>query len=337
MTMYMNGPVTQPLQAVPVRHEEPERATRRSWIALAVLMLPVLVITLDNTVLSFAVPQLTQALHPSSTQLLWIIDVYPLCLAGLLVTMGMLGDRLGRRRMLLIGTAGFALVGIYAAFAPSAGHLIAARADIPCLFGHLIGQFTSPVFLSCRAISTSRAALWPDFTMISASVWPSTSAASTPRSHTPSGPPATASPTECASPPSDCCATSGARPAGSTAFPRRTPDERPRPGLPVRLDRQTPVRPVEGGRQPASAPGWRVLPRRPGRAAEHRPAQQTRNARLALELDRATRLPDGCAALTGTCDCTWCVAAACDRGAPLDLGDGAWVLVRGVRKWVAAS
>ena len=67
------------------------------------------------------------------------------------------------------------------------------------------------------------------------------------------------------------------------------------------------------------------------------PAQQTRNARLALELDRATRLPDGCTALTGTCDCTWCVAAACDRGAPLDLGDGAWVLVRGVRKWVAAS
>lgn len=107
---------------------EPPRATRRSWVALAVLMLPVLVITLDNTVLSFAVPQLTQALHPSSTQLLWIIDIYPLCLAGLLVTMGMLGDRLGRRRMLLIGTAGFALVGLYAAFAPSAGHLIAARA-----------------------------------------------------------------------------------------------------------------------------------------------------------------------------------------------------------------
>ncbi|MDO5710968.1 MAG: MFS transporter, partial [Micrococcales bacterium] len=99
--------------------------------------LPVLVIALDNTVLSFAVPQLTQALHPSSTQLLWIIDVYPLCLAGLLVTMGMLGDRLGRRRMLLIGTAGFALVGFYAAFAPSPGHLIAARA-VRGVFGAML-------------------------------------------------------------------------------------------------------------------------------------------------------------------------------------------------------
>lgn len=106
----------------------PALATRRSWIGLVMLMLPVLVITLDNTVLSFAVPQLTEALHPSSTQLLWIIDIYPLAMAGLLVTMGMLGDRLGRRRLLLLGTAGFALVGLYAAFAPSAGHLIAARA-----------------------------------------------------------------------------------------------------------------------------------------------------------------------------------------------------------------
>ena len=65
-------------------------------------------------------------------------------------------------------------------------------------------------------------------------------------------------------------------------------------------------------------------------------AQQTRNARLAYELNRAARLPDGCTALAGTCDCTWCVGAAVDRGAPLDLRDGTWVLVRGIRKWVAA-
>ena len=65
-------------------------------------------------------------------------------------------------------------------------------------------------------------------------------------------------------------------------------------------------------------------------------AQRTRNARLAYELSRAARLPDGCTALTGTCECTWCAGAACDRGAPLGLRDGTWVLVRGVRKWVAA-
>ena len=65
-------------------------------------------------------------------------------------------------------------------------------------------------------------------------------------------------------------------------------------------------------------------------------AQQTRNARLAYELSRATRLPDGCTALTGTCECAWCRSADGDRGAPLDLRDGTWVLVRGIKKWVAA-
>ncbi|GMA38129.1 MFS transporter [Mobilicoccus caccae] len=90
-------------------------------------MLPVLVVSIDNTALAFAVPQLSTSLQPSANALLWIVDVYPLVLAGLLITMGMLGDRIGRRRLLLIGTAGFGLVSIYAAFAPTAGHLIAAR------------------------------------------------------------------------------------------------------------------------------------------------------------------------------------------------------------------
>lgn len=106
----------------------PPRAGVRQWLALAVLMLPVLMVSLDNSVLSFAVPQLTESLRPSNTQLLWIIDIYPLCLASLLVTMGMLGDRIGRRRLLLIGSAGFGLVGVYAAFATSPEQLIAARA-----------------------------------------------------------------------------------------------------------------------------------------------------------------------------------------------------------------
>lgn len=100
----------------------------RPWAALAVLMLPVLLVAVDNTVLAFAVPSLSEALRPSGTQLLWIIDVYPLVLAGLLVPMGSLGDRFGRRRLLLIGGTGFAVVSVAAAFVPTATLLIAARA-----------------------------------------------------------------------------------------------------------------------------------------------------------------------------------------------------------------
>ncbi|GAB47709.1 MFS transporter [Mobilicoccus pelagius] len=105
----------------------PPRAGLRQWAALVTLVLPVLVVSIDNTALSFAVPALSTELQPSSQQLLWIVDVYGLVLAGLLVTMGMLGDRVGRRRLLMIGAAGFGLVSVYAAFAPDAGHLIAAR------------------------------------------------------------------------------------------------------------------------------------------------------------------------------------------------------------------
>ncbi|MEE1621550.1 MFS transporter [Zafaria sp. Z1313] len=100
----------------------------RRWAALAVLMFPVLLVAVDNTVLSFAVPAVSAALEPSAQQLLWIIDIYPLVLAGLLVPMGSLSDRLGRRRMLLIGGAGFAVVSAAAAFAPHAEALIASRA-----------------------------------------------------------------------------------------------------------------------------------------------------------------------------------------------------------------
>lgn len=103
------------------------RADARGWFALVVLMLPVLLVSVDNTVLSFALPEIAIALAPSGAEQLWIIDAYPLVLAGLLVTMGTLGDRFGRRRMLLIGATGFAAVSALAAFAPTAGLLIAAR------------------------------------------------------------------------------------------------------------------------------------------------------------------------------------------------------------------
>ncbi|VXB00636.1 MFS transporter, DHA2 family, multidrug resistance protein [Microbacterium sp. 8M] len=110
--------------------EDGPRVGARGWAALVVLMLPVLLVSVDNTVLSFALPEISTALRPSGIEQLWIIDAYPLVLAGLLVTMGTLGDRFGRRRLLLIGATGFALISALAAFAPTAGLLIAARAAL---------------------------------------------------------------------------------------------------------------------------------------------------------------------------------------------------------------
>lgn len=104
------------------------KAGVRQWLALAVLTLPVLLVAIDATVLGFAVPALSEALQPSSGQLLWIVDIYSFVLAGLLVTMGTLGDRIGRRRLLLIGATGFGLASVFAAYADSAPALIAARA-----------------------------------------------------------------------------------------------------------------------------------------------------------------------------------------------------------------
>ena len=104
------------------------RAGRREWAGLAVLMIPVLLISIDNTVLGFAIPAISTGLHPTGTQLLWIVDIYALMLAGLLVAMGSLGDRLGRRKLLLIGSAGFGAASLLAAFSTSAEMLIIARA-----------------------------------------------------------------------------------------------------------------------------------------------------------------------------------------------------------------
>ncbi|MFD5827910.1 MFS transporter [Lentzea sp. NPDC060358] len=86
-----------------------------------------LLLAVDGTVLYLAVPSLTADLAPSSTQVLWIGDVYALALAGLLVTTGTLADRLGRKRVLLVGTAAFGAASALAAFAPNAEMLIAAR------------------------------------------------------------------------------------------------------------------------------------------------------------------------------------------------------------------
>src|SRR5919197_6291764 len=104
------------------------RAGKREWIGLAVIALPCLLYSMDLTVLHLAVPRLTEDLKPSSAQLLWIIDIYGFLLAGSLMTMGTLGDRIGRRRLLLIGAAAFGVASLLAAFSTSAEMLIAARA-----------------------------------------------------------------------------------------------------------------------------------------------------------------------------------------------------------------
>lgn len=104
------------------------KATRRDWIGLAVIALPCLVYAMDMTVLNLALPALSAQFKPSAAQLLWIVDIYGFMVAGFLITMGTLGDRIGRRKLLLIGAAAFALASLLAAFADSAPMLIAARA-----------------------------------------------------------------------------------------------------------------------------------------------------------------------------------------------------------------
>ncbi|MFL5373641.1 MAG: MFS transporter, partial [Myxococcales bacterium] len=104
------------------------RAGRREWSGLAVIALPCLLYSMDLTVLDLAVPALSADLKPSSTQLLWILDIYGFLVAGSLVTMGTLGDRIGRRRLLLFGAGAFAAASTLAAVSTSAAMLIAARA-----------------------------------------------------------------------------------------------------------------------------------------------------------------------------------------------------------------
>ncbi|MGW6458265.1 MFS transporter [Streptomyces sp. NPDC055078] len=104
------------------------RAGRREWTAFVVLLLPLLLVSMDVSILYFAIPAITRELDPSSTQQLWIFDVYAFALAGLLITMGSLGDRIGRRALLLVGAAAFGVASVGAAYANSAEMLIAARA-----------------------------------------------------------------------------------------------------------------------------------------------------------------------------------------------------------------
>ncbi|TDC42948.1 MFS transporter [Micromonospora sp. KC213] len=103
-------------------------ATRREWFGLAVLALPTLLLSLDQSVLYLALPHLSAQLGADSTEALWILDIYGFMLAGFLVTMGTLGDRIGRRKLLLVGAAAFGVGTVAAAYSDSVPMLIATRA-----------------------------------------------------------------------------------------------------------------------------------------------------------------------------------------------------------------
>jgi DHA2 family multidrug resistance protein-like MFS transporter len=119
--MTFPSPVSPPGVASPA-------AGRREWLALAVLALPCLVYAMDLTVLNLALPAISADLQPTSSQLLWIVDIYGFMVAGALITMGALGDRIGGRRLLLIGAAAFAGASALAAIATTPLMLIGARA-----------------------------------------------------------------------------------------------------------------------------------------------------------------------------------------------------------------
>ncbi|RNL80606.1 MFS transporter [Halostreptopolyspora alba] len=106
----------------------PPRATAREWLGLAVLTLPTLLIAINTTVLVLAIPEVTADLGASSAQQLWITDIYAFLIAGFLITMGRLGDRIGRRRLLLLGAVAFILASVLAAFSTTPEALIATRA-----------------------------------------------------------------------------------------------------------------------------------------------------------------------------------------------------------------
>ncbi|MFD0665174.1 MFS transporter [Thermocatellispora tengchongensis] len=126
---------------------------RRRWAALAIACLSVLLLSIDLTVLHLALPKLAADLSPTAPQILWIGDVYGFALAGLLITMGNVGDRIGRKRLLLIGATAFGAASAVTAYAPTPELLIAARALLgvagatimPSTLSIIRNVFTDPV------------------------------------------------------------------------------------------------------------------------------------------------------------------------------------------------
>lgn len=106
----------------------PKKATKKEWVGLAILALPCLIYSMDLTALNLAIPQITRDLQPTGTQLLWIVDIYGFFVAGILITIGIVGDRYGRRKTLLWGAVAFGLSSIFASTVRTPEMLILARA-----------------------------------------------------------------------------------------------------------------------------------------------------------------------------------------------------------------
>jgi DHA2 family multidrug resistance protein-like MFS transporter len=125
------------------------RASRREWLGLGLLILPSLLLFMMLTILFLAIPHMAADLEPSSTQLLWILDIYGFLMAGFLVTMGTLGDRIGRRRLLMIGAAIFGVVSVIAAYTDDPAMMIvwravlgiAAATQMPATLGLIFAMF----------------------------------------------------------------------------------------------------------------------------------------------------------------------------------------------------
>ncbi len=124
----------------------------RASLGLAILMLPTFLVAMDMTALLLALPRLSADLGANNIQQLWISDSYGFMVAGLVITMGTLGDRIGRRRLLLAGAAAFAVLSVLAAFAVSPLMLIIVRALLgvagatlaPCTLALITNMFDDP-------------------------------------------------------------------------------------------------------------------------------------------------------------------------------------------------
>ncbi|GAA0252931.1 MFS transporter [Saccharothrix mutabilis subsp. mutabilis] len=133
-------------------NQAPPRAGRREWLGLGLLVLPSLLLFMMLTILFLAIPHISASLRPDGTQMLWIVDIYGFLMAGFLVAMGTLGDRVGRRKLLALGSAVFAIVSVVAAYTSDPSMMIfwravlgvAAAAVMPATLGLIFSMFLDP-------------------------------------------------------------------------------------------------------------------------------------------------------------------------------------------------
>lgn len=138
-----------------VTSETSPLATRRQWIGLGILSIACLIYSMDMSVLFLAIPAIIADLNPDAAEILWINDIYGFMVAGFLVTMGTLGDRIGRRKILLIGAAAFGLASVLVAFSTSAQMMIFARA-IQGIAGATIAPSTLSLIVNMFPDETER-------------------------------------------------------------------------------------------------------------------------------------------------------------------------------------